>query len=247
MCIAVHRWLIFPAVSVHVAILHKAYLKLVLTGEKTVESRLYRSARPPYGAIQPGERIYLKLAGGPFTALARAGRVEHHEALGPDDVDALHRRFEPAVRGGDAYWHAKRAARYATFVELVDVEPIDVGPAYRSDGYRAWFVLPDDADPVHDVTLSAGALRNRYVIPGRWMTRPPTIALHLPDGRVVTTQRTPRGHLRWRGWGAYFHAHAVAAGDRVRFVRLGEATYRVSFPDSSGGGTASTTRCHSTP
>ena len=236
MCIDVHRWLISTAVPIHVAILRKAYLELVLAGTKTVESRLYRSARPPYGAVEQGDRLYLKLAGGPFAARARAGRVEHHDALGPDDVEALRRRFEPAVCGDDAYWHSKRAARFASFVELVDVEPMDVGPAYRADGYRAWFVLPDEADPVHEVTLTAGALRNRYVIPGPWCPRQRPITLHLPDGQVVMTQRTARGHLRWRGWGAYFDAHAVVVGDRVRFVRLGEAVYRVSFPDGDRRG-----------
>ncbi len=221
---------------IHVAILRKAYLALVLAGTKTVESRLSRAAMVPYGAVDPGQRIYFKRAGGPFAAMARAGRVEHHEALTPRRVDELRQRFEPHVGGDEAYWHAKRAARYASFIELLNVEPMDVGPAYRADGYRAWFVLPDEADPVHEVTLTAGALRNRYVIPGPWCPRHRPITLHLPDGRAVTTQRTARGHLRWRGWGAYFDAHAAVVGDRVRFVRLGEAVYRVSFPDGDRRG-----------
>ncbi|MEX0886902.1 MAG: ASCH domain-containing protein [Phycisphaeraceae bacterium] len=217
---------------IHVAILRKPYLDLVLAGVKTVESRLARAARPPFRAVETGQRIFLKRAGGPFAAMAIAGEVEHHGDLDAAQLDALRRQYNARVCGDDAYWHAKRNARCASFIELTDVEPIDTGPGYRADGYRAWFVLPDDADPVRDVPLTAGALRNRYVTAsprdGYFPRRGP-MTLLLPDGREIATQLATRGHLRWRGWGGCFTDHALQPGDRVRFVALGGQRYRVSF------------------
>ena len=58
--------------------------------------------------------------------------------------------------------------RYVTLVRLAQVEPIEVGPRFKPQSMRAWYVLDDAASPLLDVTLTDGALRNAYlVLPGR--------------------------------------------------------------------------------
>jgi len=233
--------------AVHIAILKPCYAAAVLAGTKTIESRLTKTAMPPYRTVEAGQRIYLKASGGPFVGMARAARVQCFEPRGAGGVDALRARFEPAVGGDDAYWHAKRDSRYATFVTLAAVEPIDVGPAYTKS-MRAWHVVDDDADPVREVTLTGGAVRNGYVSlsdpvmaaeaatprKGSPASAGVGLTLELPDERIVHTDYA-RGHmLRWRGWPPYFRAHGLGAGDRVRFVRTATRRYRVSFPTAAG-------------
>lgn len=221
--------------SVHIAILRRPYLDAVLAGDKTVESRLTRTATPPWGQIQSGDRIFLKQSGGPFRAVAQAGHVESQDELTPATVDRLRRRFAARVGGDDAYWTAKRDARYACFIELCDVAAIpNVGPAYKPQYLRAWYVLPDAADPIRDVALTAGAIRNRYVsIKGS--TRPlreAAVRLEMPDEEIVVTELVKSGQLRWRGWARYFDAYGVEPGHRVRLLAMGGRRYRVSFPDA---------------
>jgi len=224
--------------GVHVAILKRPYLHLVLDGRKTVESRLSRSAVPPYGQVHEGDRIYLKASGGPFMAVARAGWIESHEALTPARIDRLRKRHNNQVRGDTAYWAMKRQAQYATFIELRDVRPINAGPAFKPSPYRAWFVLADDADAALrsggdqrsvQVALTAGAVRNRYVPIKGHVDFFPTgdFTLALPDGRMVRTSVYQRQRIRWRGWGRYFDSHGLGAGDAVRFVAAGRGRYRV--------------------
>lgn len=135
---------------IHVAILHRRYLDLILLGVKTVESRLLRTRRTPYGMVRTGERVYFKESGGPFRATAVAGRVVHLGALTPADVRRLARQFEGEIRGGAAYWRSKSTARVATLVWLTQVRPIAFGPGV--DGLpqwrprQGWCVLPDECD-----------------------------------------------------------------------------------------------------
>ena len=224
--------------GVHVAILQRPYLRLVLDGRKTVESRLSKSAVSPYGQVRRGDRIYLKASGGPFMAAARAGWVESHQDLTPRQVDRLRQRLNALVCGDAAYWKMKREARYATFIELRDVRPIDEGPPFKPSRYRAWFVLPEDADAaLHaqgdhraiELPLTAGAVRNRYVsVNGQADFFPHgEFTLELPDGETVRTSLYRGQRIRWRGWGVYFAAHRLDAGDAVRFVASGRGRYRV--------------------
>lgn len=217
--------------AIHVAILQQPYLEAVLRGRKTMESRLTRTAQPPHGMIAPGERIFLKRSGGAFAATARAGKVHSFDQLTPSDIHALRRRFNEAVGGTRAYWQEKRDARFATFIELRDVRSVSVGPPYKKSAYKAWFVLDEAADPVLEVPLSEGALRNGYVpVAARpdYFTEP-RITLELPDGRCVSTGLYQGRRLRWRGWRAYFQEHGLRAGDLARFVREHAGHYRVSL------------------
>ncbi|MFW6059224.1 MAG: ASCH domain-containing protein [Phycisphaeraceae bacterium] len=220
--------------ATHIAILQRPYLDLVLAGRKTLESRLTKTAQPPFGVVSPGDRIYLKRSGGPFAAIARAGDVHSYDNLTPTHIDKLRKRFNDRVRGNADYWRMKRNARYATFIELHDVAPIDVGPDYRKSAYKAWFVLPDAADPVLEVALTTGALRNGYVpIAGRAdFFGAGDFELHLPDGQRITTDLYRAQRIRWRSWRSYFETANAKPGDLVRFVALGQRRYRVVFNPS---------------
>ncbi|MFA9477121.1 hypothetical protein ACERK3_02320 [Phycisphaerales bacterium AB-hyl4] len=220
------------------AILQRPYVRAVLAGRKTVESRLTKSAVEPYGVVRTGERLFIKASGGPFMATAVAGRVMFFEALTPSAVVRLRERFDARVCGDDVYWQAKRASRYATFVELREVAACDVGPSYGRSAYKAWHVLADEASPWLEVALTAGALRNGYVsVAGRSrFFGEGTFELMLPRGDVVQTTLYRDQRVRWRGWRALFADAGVVAGDRVRFVMLGGRRYGVAFACANAKG-----------
>ena len=179
--------------AVHVAILMKRYIDLILQGHKTVESRLTKTPRAPFGVIEPNDRIYFKCSAGPYMATAVAGDVESCKDLTPDKVSALCRKHNQAVCGDDQYWQAKRESRYATFMQLRDVEPIDFGPPLAPSSGIAWFLCqPDPLPESCFATLTDGALRNCYVrVPGLPVAENGDriclpIELTMPDGQVIT-------------------------------------------------------------
>ena len=216
--------------AIHVAILQRGYVEMILDGAKTVESRLTRTARPPFGVIEPGQRIFIKASGGPFMATAVAQKVDSYSQLTPKRIEQLWRRFNHAVCGDAGYWRHKRDSRFATFITLGQIQPLDIGPRYNKS-LQAWHVLDDECSPLLDVTLTDGAIRNCYVRLTRASEglRRNDITLVLPDGSEIQTQLTSGSMIRWRGWGRYYCSHGIEAGDVVRFVAIGPRRYRVTF------------------
>jgi len=235
--------------SNHIAILLKPYIRLILDGHKTIESRLTKTPMPPFRAVESGDRIYLKASAGPFMATAVADEVTFHEGLTPSKVSALKRRLNKRICGDEQFWQWKRDAKYATFMALRDVEPIDIGPPFEPSRGPAWFVLPDGhpVPAVFDIRLTDGAIRNRYVRVPRSVhvfDRPtyggPTreqagrsIRLLMPDGQTVATDVVDNNMMRFRGWGSSFEQAGVKAGDVVRFVEVGPRRFRVRFVKAS--------------
>lgn len=233
--------------SIHVAILRSPYPDLILRGRKTVESRLYRTRRPPVGVVKRGERLFIKESGGGWAATAVAGEVVEHEGLDPAGMRALRDRWDGEVLGGRAYWESKVQSTYAVLVRLTAVEPLEVGPVYPRSGYRAWHVLDENLSPLMEALLTDGGVRNGYVnLPrvSRRLAEGEDFVLMMPDGEEVRTQMAAGvtagggGRVRWRGWRRYFAEAGVGGGDVLRLVAqpmAGEGTeaglrrFQVSF------------------
>jgi hypothetical protein len=203
--------------AVHVAIVTEPYDRLILDGRKTIECRLTRQPRPPFGCIVPGQRVFFKRSAGPFFAAAIVDRLWTTDNLTPAGVDDLRKRFNDRIGGRADYWQARRNCRYATLIWLRDVWPCTLSPRYRSQSMRAWYTLDDDADPLatpheaklsrggsnghFDVTLTAGSLRQNHVRLTGVLDRFPAeslggakraqageaVTLHLRGGAMITT------------------------------------------------------------
>ncbi len=229
---------------IHVAILHRTHLQRLLAGEKSIESRLAKTAREPWERVEPGERIFFKQSGGPFRATALADHILYVSDLTPARVADLRREYNHAIGGDDDYWRAKKHSRYATLIWLRDVEPIDRGPTLRPNAWRAWFCLDDAHDlippsrpaPARNgslrLTLTEGNLRHShlYVRGDNLAWFPPDalggsrknnagkpLTLHLAGGPVIETDIVEsRGLFRIRrGWRSWFESHGARPGDSV--------------------------------
>lgn len=229
--------------SVHVAILLPRYLRMILAGDKTIESRLTKTARAPFRAIEAGERIFFKASSGPYMATAIVQSVTFHDALTPSHVSRMKSNLNRAICGDDAYWEWKADSNYATLVTLADVLPVSVGPKMPPSRGVAWFVLPDGVGPaVFNVPLTAGAIRNRYVRIPRGLHAFPekcyggatardagtTITFEWPDDECLVSDVLPNGMVRSRKWSALFAKHDVKPGDELSFVQRARHRYGVS-------------------
>lgn len=75
----------------HIAIMRPdwGFIEKILTGQKSIESRWYKRKYPPWGRIQPGERVYFKNAGEPVTAQAEVEKVLSFSDLTPESVQRI--------------------------------------------------------------------------------------------------------------------------------------------------------------
>jgi len=112
------------APATHLMIVHGRYAPDLISGRKSIESRLGRDRRAPFGRVSPGDRVFLKSSGGPVFGQATVERVDEFEDLTEADIRLIRTSYEDRIRGGDAYWSSKADARFATLVWLGPVRPV---------------------------------------------------------------------------------------------------------------------------
>ncbi len=130
----------------HLAILLPRYLRLILSGHKTVECRIARRPIPPHGTIDPDDMIRLKQSGGPVYGVAQAARVKTYDDLDAADLQRLRRKNGRAICAEAGFWQAHRRARYATLIWLKDVRPLPPFRIEKTDR-PPWVVLPGPLVP----------------------------------------------------------------------------------------------------
>ncbi len=129
----------------HVAVVHRKYAMLILSGQKKAELRLTKNRIAPYGIVERGDTVFVKIASGPVCCKAKVRLVEQHEGLTPSEIRRLRAALNDTVLGDSAFWNLKRTARYATVVHLANVEKCDEAPglaeARAGNPRAAWLVL----------------------------------------------------------------------------------------------------------
>jgi len=136
----------------HVALVQRSIAHELLSGRKSVESRLSTRRIAPFGAVSAGDHIYFKVSGGAFFATALVEHVEDYTSLTPKKVRLLARLYRDPVRATPDYWRSKLDARFATFMLLSMVTPASEGPDYTTaPGYNrraAWHTIDDTRRPL---------------------------------------------------------------------------------------------------
>ena len=144
----------------HLVILRPPYLDMILSGDKTVESRLSRRRHPAATRCRAGDVLYLKRVGGDIEGRATVARIDAYEGLDPDGLRTLSREWAghvAAVEPDDWYQRLKRDATHALFFTLADVERIHIPHAalpHRLPWASAWIVGQPTAEVVRRYTAA---------------------------------------------------------------------------------------------
>ena len=125
----------------HLAVLKRAYLELILSGQKTIECRLTRTPKPPFGVLQTGQRIYLKQSSGPVRGLAKAGKVICRRIDGPEDLREIRQEYGGEIMAKDGFWESNGGAGYCTLIFLEEVRGIREPFWISKRDMRGWVVL----------------------------------------------------------------------------------------------------------
>lgn len=126
----------------HIAILRQPFFDMVLSGEKTIESRWSFNKIAPYGKIKQGDEIFLKLTGKPVTAKTKAKFVQFFE-LTPQLVEEIRVKYGKQI-GTDKFedWQSTLNKKYCTLIWLDEIERVEPLQVPKSNG-AGWIVLKD--------------------------------------------------------------------------------------------------------
>lgn len=125
--------------GVHLAVLVEPFLRYILEGRKTVESRFSKNCIAPYQRIERGDLVLLKAAAGPVVGCFTASWVQCME-LTSDVLAAVRTKYSAAICADEEFWAARAEKRYVT---LVGVDQPQVLPSVRvaKSDRRGWMVL----------------------------------------------------------------------------------------------------------
>ncbi len=126
----------------HIAILKQPFFDMVLSGEKTIESRWSMVKVAPYKKVSVGDKILLKETGKDVTAIANVKKVQFYE-LTPEIVEDIRIKYRKQI-GTDKFedWKSTLQKKYCTLIWLDEVTPVAPIKVKRSNG-AGWIVLKD--------------------------------------------------------------------------------------------------------
>jgi len=124
----------------HLAILKKPYLDAILTGHKTIESRLYQTRQKWLSQVSAGDKIFLKASSGAVMATAIVDKVKYYENLTAGQIAQMQKQYNKQILGDEQYWREKMSSQFGILVWLKDVQPIPHRFIKKFD-WRAWVVL----------------------------------------------------------------------------------------------------------
>jgi ASC-1-like (ASCH) protein len=125
---------------VHIAILSKEYLEKILQGKKSVEARFSIHRKAPYGIVNRGDVIMLKLTGGPILGISMVDEAFSYQLDAKTLRDIRLQYAEELQIDDEEFWKQRKNAKYATLIKLSHVRamrPI----SYIKRDRRAWVVL----------------------------------------------------------------------------------------------------------
>jgi hypothetical protein len=124
----------------HLAIFIEPYLKYILDGKKTVESRFSSRLQPPFNLINKGDIVLLKRSGGYVHGICRVSNVWFYE-LEPKTWKDIKNNFANAICPATAdFWDKRVHALYATLIRIRDVYEFDPICCNKQDR-RGWVIM----------------------------------------------------------------------------------------------------------
>lgn len=126
----------------HLAIFKGRAGELILTGQKSIESRFSRVKNPPFGLISKGDLVYIKPSGKDIIGQFRVKKVIFFDGLDLDDLSDLRKRYGKELAVGSEYWEKKKNSRYGTLIFIGESERFITSPVKLSKkDLRGWVVL----------------------------------------------------------------------------------------------------------
>ncbi len=119
----------------HIAIMRKSWglTPKILTGEKTIEERWYKTKRPPFDIVKPGDNIYFKDSGESVSIKARITKVLQFKNLTPKKSKEIIKRYAQADLGSDKmppeikeYVSGKNYCVIAFFDKVKKITPFEI-------------------------------------------------------------------------------------------------------------------------
>ena len=126
--------------TLHLAVLREPYLKFILEGKKTIETRFARRACPPFERVSKGDVILLKRTPGDVVGVCTVEQVWFYR-LDSKSLATIESKFARAICPADStFWEERKEATVATLLLISKVAQIPPFKVEKRDR-RGWVVF----------------------------------------------------------------------------------------------------------
>lgn len=126
---------------IHLAFMSPVYMNMIKTGEKTIESRLYKTANRDHPAMRAGvgDIVLFKRTGGNVEAIATVDSAYQYYDI--DNLHLLKDMFNHRVKASDDFWESKKDSKIATFLSLTNVQLVTIEKRHFPTSREGWIIL----------------------------------------------------------------------------------------------------------
>jgi hypothetical protein len=139
----------------HIAIMRKSWglTRKIISGEKTIESRWYKSKRDPWDRIHINDIVYFKDSGEPITIRCGVSKVVQFSDIDSDKVMEILKTYgkQDGIDAADIqkFYGMFKDKRYCLLIFLKDIKEVE--PFYidkRGFGAMASWITLDKAESI---------------------------------------------------------------------------------------------------
>lgn len=134
----------------HLAIFKQPFLNLILSGEKTIESRFSQNKIAPFCKVKKGDVIIMKESGGLVYGEFTAGEVISISAQSEPSENIYKAKEYSKEICSDAdpdFWQKRKLANYATLIKITKLKHYKI-PRHcyekTSKDRRSWIILTNN-------------------------------------------------------------------------------------------------------
>lgn len=134
----------FSKIGVHLAVFSEPILSELLSGNKTLESRMSINKIQPFGKVKENDIVFVKKSGGSVVAVFIAGKVSNFSNLTPSKIKKISYEYgeKLGLSVNDKFWKEKEYSKFATIIvvkNLKIITPYDIDKKDRT----GWVILQE--------------------------------------------------------------------------------------------------------
>ena len=129
-----------PKNRIHLALCREPYIQYMISGTKTIESRITKNKCIPYGKVEKDDLVILKQTGGPILAVFSVNKVYSYETRF-FSLDEIRKTNQKQLCIHDDWWERKKDAGYATLLEIREIAALKPISLSLYKNRQSWIIL----------------------------------------------------------------------------------------------------------
>lgn len=125
----------------HLAILKSEAIEAIFSGQKKIEGRFSKIKIDPFGKVNAGDIVLMKLPGDKIVGQFEVDRVINFDHPRAGELDLLKKTYSSDLKVPIGFWNEHEKVNYVTLMFIKSATKFIVPPVIKKKDLRPWVVL----------------------------------------------------------------------------------------------------------